>query len=277
MSLRGSAQGPAMERDGGRAAAFAGDTARLYARYRRDLPGDQAGELAELLALRGDDVVVDLGCGTGQLAVPLRSYCAGVLAVDPEPAMLAGLRARGVPGLVCVLGADRDLPDLGRLLVGTAGVGAVVVGNALHLMDEPAALRAAADLLRPGGAVAVVTQGPPLWLGPAPWQQQVRRVLERHFGPATDPCGSDPAAVERRAGVLAGLGLEVRVATWHADHDVDADWVLGHLGSALPAGALQPGTPAGPAEALQDLLGRRAGQRRVEAVTTTAVIARRPA
>ena len=264
------------------AADFAGETARLYARYRRDLSADQAQQLAERLGLRPEDVVVDLGCGTGQLAVPLQAHCAGVLAVDPEPAMLAGLRARGVPGVVSVLGADGDLPDLGRLLAGTAGVAtagvdAVVIGNALHLMDEAGALRAGAALVRPGGAVGVVTQGPPLWLGPAPWQQEVRQVLEQHFGPATDTCGSDAAAAERRAGLLAGLGLDVHVATWHADHDVDAGWVLGHLGSALPAGALQPDTPGGPADVLQDLLGRPPGRRLVELVTTTVVIGRRPA
>jgi hypothetical protein len=60
---------------------------------------------------------------------------------------------------------------------------------------EPAALGAAADLLRPGGGIGVVTQGPPLWWGTAPWQRRVREVLERRFGPATDTCGSDTTAL----------------------------------------------------------------------------------
>jgi len=44
-----------------------------------------------------------------------------------------------------------------------------------------------------------------------------------------------------RAELLAALGLDVRVTTWTAVHDVDADWVVGHLGSALSAGALERG------------------------------------
>jgi SAM-dependent methyltransferase len=256
-------------------AAFAGETARLYARYRRDLPAEQARTLAERLDLRADDVVVDLGCGTGQLAVPMRAHCAGVVAVDSEPVMLAGLRARSVPGVLCVLGADGDLPELGRLLVRQPGVGAVLIGNALHLMDERAALSAGTQLLRPGGAIGIITQGPPLWLGPAPWQDDVRAVLEQFFGPATDACGSDTAAVEARAGVLEFLGLAVHVETWSAAHEVDADWVLGHLGSTVPAGALREGEPGGPAEALRATLAQHSDL--VEAVTTTAVIARRPA
>ncbi|SDY33114.1 Methyltransferase domain-containing protein [Modestobacter sp. DSM 44400] len=257
------------------AADFAGETALLYARYRRDLPADQTRALVEHLGLRADDVVVDLGCGTGQLAVPVREHCAGVLALDPEPGMLAGLRAGDVPGILCVLGTDRDLPELRRRLTDRVGVGAVLIGNALHWMDEPAALAGCADLLRPGGRIAVITQGPPMWLGPAAWQQSVRQVLERFFGPVSATCGSDSAALQLRVGTLEELGLDVQVATWRAEHDVDADWVIGHLGSALPAGALQVRTPGGPADAVGTALDQHAGPL-VEAVTTTAVIARRP-
>lgn len=95
---------------------FIGRTARLYALYRRDLPAQQAGELADLMGLLKDDVVIDLGCGTGQLSVPLSAHCAGVVGIDPEPHMLAGLHARRQRAVVCVLGDDVDLPPLGTVL-----------------------------------------------------------------------------------------------------------------------------------------------------------------
>lgn len=265
----------------GMAADFAGETARLYALYRRDLPAEQARALAGQLGLHADDVLVDLGCGTGQLTVPMRDHCAGILALDPEPGMLAGLRARDVPGVLCVLGADTDLPQLGRLLPGRSGaacgVGAVLVGNALHWTDEPAALRAGAALLRPGGGIGVLTQGPPMWLGRAPWQQRVRAVLERSFGSVSGTCGSDRNALESRVAVLEQLGLAVDVATWTASYEVDADWVVGHLGSALPADALQLGRPDGLAAALRDALAGQPDTAFVEEVVTTAIVARQPA
>jgi len=246
----------------------------LYARYRRDLPRDQAAALAQRLGLLPDDVVVDLGSGTGQLAVPLIEHCAAVLAVEPEPEMLRGLRARGVARLACVLGSDSDLPLLNELLV--KPVGAVVVGNALHWMDEAVALRRCTGLLRPGGGVAVVNQGPPLWRGSAPWQSRVRTVLEHTLGQTGGTCGSDAAALDRRAQTLSELGLEVSVSTWHASHAVDSDWVIGHLGSALPAGSLQQGRPDGLASSLRAVLEEQDPVELVEDVTTTAVIGRLP-
>lgn len=255
-------------------ADFTGETARLYAAYRRDLPAAQTQALTESMGLRQDDVVIDLGCGTGQLTVPLQQSCAHVVSIDPEPAMLAGLRGRGVRGVMCVLGDDQDLPELGRWLAGP--VGAVVVGNALHWMDEPSALQACAGLLRRGGAVAVVTQGPPLWLGNASWQQRVRRVLEHAFGPLTDTCGSDEGAQGARVLLLEALGLDVQVHVWLANYEVDNAWVLGHLGSALPSGALQDDGAAGLSAALRVALDECHGEDMIEAVTTTAIIARRP-
>jgi SAM-dependent methyltransferase len=256
------------------ASDFAGETGRLYARYRRDLPKEQAARLARRLGLLPDDVVVDLGSGTGQLGVPLLEHCAAVVAVEPEPEMLRGLRERGVPGVACMLGSDSDLPLLSDLIV--KPVGAVVIGNALHWMDEAAALQRCASLPRPGGVVAVVTQGPPLWQGSAPWQFRVRTVLERALGQVSGTCGSDAAALDRRARMLGELGLDVSVSTWHASYAVDIDWVIGHLGSALAAGSLQQGRPSGLAGKLRAVLEENDPFELVEDVTTTAVIGRLP-
>jgi hypothetical protein len=158
-----------------------------------------------------------------------------------------------------------------RERVVTASTGETARLYARYRRDLPAdqARELAARL---GGGIAVVTQGPPLWLGPAPWQQGLRRALEQFFGPTTDTCGSDAAALEARRGIVAGLGLEVDVASWRTEHTVDTDWVVGHLGSSLPADALRPGEPGGPADALRQVLDD--GQILVEEATTTAVIGR---
>ena len=248
--------------------AFSGETAEFYTRYRRDLPVDQAAALSVMAQLRPDDVLVDLGCGTGQIAVPMSVHCDVVVAVDPEPAMLAGLRSRKAERVVCVLDDDNGLMRLGASL--GRPVGGVTIGNALHWMDEAAALGAAASLLRPGGAVCIVTQGPPMWLGHAPWQMTIRRVLEQQRGSVSDNCRTDSDALAERVDLARSLGLTVEVGTWTADHPVDRDWVLGHLGSAMDFGQLNAVRAQLAAALAADDTAK------VEQVTTTAVVARRP-
>jgi ubiquinone/menaquinone biosynthesis C-methylase UbiE len=69
---------------------FAG-TAEWYARFRAGYPQELIEQLAAAAGLDGTGRLLDLGTGTGQLAVPLASHVAEVLAVDPEPEMLAQL------------------------------------------------------------------------------------------------------------------------------------------------------------------------------------------
>ncbi len=247
---------------------FGGTTAQLYAKYRRDLPAAQAAELAERIGLGPDDVVVDLGCGTGQLAVPLQPYCAAVVGIDPEPAMLVEFRARRAARVLYVLGDDHDLPRLGSVF--GRPVGAVVIGNALHWMDEAATFRAGAALVRLGGVVAVITQGPPMWLGAAPWQVAVRETLEASSGPANGNCRTDQVALDDRLARARALDLDVEVVSWEAEHVVDIGWVVGHLGSAMNVEQW-----SAVADQLTDILQTFDGQSMVEQVSTTALIARR--
>jgi SAM-dependent methyltransferase len=72
---------------------FQGDVAASYARYRRGYPAAFTGLLASALRLGADALVADVGCGTGQLTVPLAALARAVAGVDPEPDMLALLPA----------------------------------------------------------------------------------------------------------------------------------------------------------------------------------------
>ena len=88
---------------------FAGTTAAAYRRFRRDVPGAVLDRLVAHFGLGREDRAIDLGTGTGQVAVGLAARLAGVLALDPEPDMLVQLRRRAaegqVPNLVCGLAA----------------------------------------------------------------------------------------------------------------------------------------------------------------------------
>ena len=222
--------------------AFAGSTAEAYRRFRRDVPAPVLDQLLTCLGLTPADRAVDLGAGTGQVAVPLAARLAGVLALDPEPDMLVQLRRRAedeqLPNLVCALAADADLPAL-TCATGAAGFGLLTVANALHWMDAAAVFTAARRLLRPGGGVAVITHGRPLWLGEQDWARALRGYLEDWFGPAPAGCGTDEQTLLARRRLLEAAGfVDIAVLEHHFPMPVDTDFVIGHLYSTLPPGQL---------------------------------------
>lgn len=91
--------------------------------------------------------VLDLGAGTGKLSGTLVALGAEVVAVEPDPAMLAELR-RALPGVRALAGGAEAIPLPDR------SVDAVVAGNALHWFDMAVAGPEIARVLVPGGVRA---------------------------------------------------------------------------------------------------------------------------
>lgn len=223
---------------------FRGEVADLYHRYRRGYPPDVVDALVRAFGLGGDDIVVDLGCGTGQLTLPLAARVRAVVGVDPEPDMLLGARAAAVELAVTnaswLVGGDADMPALTALL-GERSVGAVTIGQALHWMEPDALFPVLAALARPGGGVAVVTNGAPLWLLDATWSRALRDCLAQWLGrDPSNPCGTDPASQQRYRDGLSAAGLDVSEFGVDYTDELDLDRIVGGVYSAMSVERLPP-------------------------------------
>ncbi|WP_203589580.1 class I SAM-dependent methyltransferase [Streptomyces sp. SID13031] len=221
---------------------FGGEVAGFYQRYRRGYPAEVIDGLVSAFELTRDDVVVDLGCGTGQLALPLAERVRAVIGMDPEPDMLAEARrvAADRSNLSWMVGSDADVSVLGALL-GKECLGAVTIGQALHWMDHDTLFHALHPLLRAGGGVAVVTNGTPLWLQDSDWSRALRRHLELWLdSEVTATCGTDPDSRTRYAESLSAAGFTVNQRQFHYTDVLDLDHIIGGVYSALPVNLLPP-------------------------------------
>jgi SAM-dependent methyltransferase len=114
--------------------------------------------LAGLAAVRDVVQVLDIGGGTGGIAVPLAQVGYGVTVIDPSPDALAGLerRAADTGTSHLVTGRQGDATEVVELL-GTDSVDAVVCHSVLEVVDDPDdALSTIAAVLRPGGIISIL-------------------------------------------------------------------------------------------------------------------------
>ncbi len=223
---------------------FGGEVADFYHQYRRGYPPAVIDTLAGTFGLTSDDIVIDLGCGTGQLTLPTARRVRAVAGVDPEPDMLARARraaaGHGIANVTWLLGADTDVPALAALL-GDQRAGAVTIGQALHWMRYRELFGRLAAVLRPGGGVAVITNGTPLWLQHSGWSRALRRFLEQWLGTTlTNACGTDEASQQRYRDTMAAAGFDVTETSFDYTDNLDLEHLVGSLYSALPVQRLPP-------------------------------------
>ena len=167
-----------------RAEGVFASTVDNYVRYRPDFPRAFYEAVATAFDLDGRERLLDLGTGTGHIALALSGQFESVLGVDPNPDMLEAARQqtseRGVANVEWQLRRAEDV-DLQA-----GSVRLVTVGNALHWMDRASVLARCHQLVRPGGGIAIVDM-PGMWspnmqLGTEPWLEALREVIERHLG-----------------------------------------------------------------------------------------------
>ena len=133
------------------------DAAAFYDRFRAPYA---PGALEHVIAALGLDEgarVLDLGCGPGTIAIPPSRVVGEVVAVDPDAAMLAeGRRLAVEHGRANIRWIQARAEDVGMEL---GRFRAVTFGQSLHWTDRDRVLRQVADLVEPGGGLAILDEG----------------------------------------------------------------------------------------------------------------------
>ncbi len=150
-----------------------------YARYRPGYPDKFFKHVIKKFQLDGTGRLLDLGCGTGQLAITLAPYFEKVVAIDPDHAMLAeGRRAakrKRVKNIKWTEGSSRNLrANLGKFRL-------VVAGRSFHYMNQAKTLRAVYRLLGPGGGFVIMSENS-FWRSNSRWQKAVKAIIQKYLG-----------------------------------------------------------------------------------------------
>ncbi len=145
-----------------------------YERGRPGYPPAAVDRLRRALGIEPGSRVLDLAAGTGKLTRALIDSGAELTAVEPVAGMRDQLQARTL-GVRVLDGTAEQIP------VEAGGVDAVVVAQAFHWFDAPAAAAEIHRVLRPDGGLGVIWNA---WDESVPWVARIQALVHDHVGSA---------------------------------------------------------------------------------------------
>jgi SAM-dependent methyltransferase len=244
--------------------------AQYYDRFRLSYPDALISDLARRTRPSGRGRLLDLACGTGQLAFALQSLFAEVWAVDQEPDMVEVVRSKAAAGT----GRVRPVVSSAEALDAPAGhFSLVVIGNAFHRLPRDLVAGRVRSWLEPGGFLALC------WslgaqAGPLDWQVAFGALLSRWQaelgGVGRVPANWGRARRQRPdAAVLAEAGFEL---TGRFEFLAEHRWTLPELaGFARTLSILPTDTLADSAAAFDASLSAELGRYARDGYLTEAV------
>ncbi|SEN90666.1 Ubiquinone/menaquinone biosynthesis C-methylase UbiE [Actinacidiphila rubida] len=149
-------------------------TSGHYDRFRLPYPDAMIDDLLRRAAPSGDGRLLDLACGTGQLAFPLGDRFADVWAVDAEADMTRVVRAQAVAAQADHVRTVTVSAEELRAEPGSFEL--IVIGNAFHRLRRDLVAQRAHAWLKPGGCLALCWSTSP-WAGPRDWQHALAALL----------------------------------------------------------------------------------------------------
>jgi SAM-dependent methyltransferase len=126
--------------------------ASLYDRYRPGYPAEVLADVFESAHIGETSRVLEIGCGTGQLSVPLAEHGAELVAVElgPRLAAIARRNLSRFPNARVETAAFEEWP------LPAEAFDAVVCATAFHWLDPEVRFSKSAQALRRGGALVIV-------------------------------------------------------------------------------------------------------------------------
>jgi len=157
--------------------------AKYYKRYRPALPEKLFGFLGNKLELNAKsklDRLLDLGCGTGQLTIPLSRYFNEVIGVDPSQDMLKEAKlvasAADCKNIQWLQSCAEDLAEsLGMFDL-------ITIANAFHWMKHEKVVPWILNHLHKSKSLVLIGSHHSFWSKKSDWQKVLWKIVDDWFG-----------------------------------------------------------------------------------------------
>ena len=156
-------------------------THEYYAKYRPGIPEEVINIIVKHFDIKPSDRILDIGCGTGQVALAIEGKCGEMVCLDSDPKMLKQAKKATKDSKIKVVWINRGSKDLEKIKENLGTFRVATICRAFHWMDQEQVLKDLNDLINEDGGIAIFGDAS-FWTGQEEWQRTARRVVQKYLG-----------------------------------------------------------------------------------------------
>ncbi|MCA1063691.1 class I SAM-dependent methyltransferase [Rossellomorea sp. AcN35-11] len=200
-------------------------SAGYYSRYRPMYPSSLVRFLVDAFSLNGEQNLLDVGCGTGQLTIRFSDWCHKLVGIDTEQEMIEeAKRLHQEIRMGQIQWFNGTLEEF--KINHHEPFHLVTIAKAFHWMDREKVLEELYDMIPPGGGVAIIDEYHPTKTL-QPWQARFHEVVKKWYGPdrrAGNSTYTHPVITHEEVLSQSSFHLEVHTLPPH-----DITWTIESL------------------------------------------------
>ncbi|MFA5048019.1 MAG: class I SAM-dependent methyltransferase [Patescibacteria group bacterium] len=157
-------------------------TAHYYAKYRPGYPPDFFDFVIKLFHLNGYSKLLDLGCGTGQLTIPLAPQFQEAIGLDPEKEMLT--EAKKLADSMAINNINWVESTAENFPFGQNVFKLTTMGASFHWMRQDEILNQIYEHTEVGGGLVITSNPTSAWKNDyeEKWQATRRGIVQKYLG-----------------------------------------------------------------------------------------------
>ena len=155
-------------------------TYEYYAKYRPSIPKEVIDIIIKHFNIKPSDRVLDIGCGTGQVALALNERCKEMVCLDPDPEMIKLAKKATKNSQTKLTWINSPAEDLGKLKQEIGIFKVATISRAFHRMNQDQVLKSLNKLIDENGGMVTFSDRV-LWSGERAWQQALKAIIQKYL------------------------------------------------------------------------------------------------
>jgi Methyltransferase domain len=203
--------------------------AQIYANHRPRYPQRLIDDLCERTITDHAELLIDWGCGTGELTLRMHSHFSQVVAIDVNADVVSlgkdKALEKGIDNVEWRVGKAEELA------VAPQSCDLITSASAFHWMDRELLSERAFEGLKAGGALALLGgAGGSVWSGATEWQKVAVECLEKYLGKQRPPEVKRTGPAKRwHDDFLTTVGFQVEEFSYPTEFTWPVDEVAGYM------------------------------------------------